>query len=771
MATTRIKDISSTVTSLASDDYIAVDGATNGTRKMVRSSIYTDVAAAFTGAPTTYDICPLNSGTNKIDATYLPTSGDTPKGAYDANAGSPSLADGVGTAGDYYDVTVSGTQNLGSGNITFTVGDVVKYNGSTWYKIDSVANFLDGYPTAATSRTALEVNSVDEDAASSQAKLIGPSLYYDGSNDVTTVADSDLLTFSTSTEFGTTTSGTWSPDDNTPTLTDGTGTLNQHYMIDRFAGTVAQGGSTLSVINGASTVAGQAVYYDGSVWRIKDIDDLPFSITASINIKDATSCGILGKYGSSNTTKEWSIETNASDFLVFTLWGTGNFTSTLTTDDALTSYEGDWIHVAIVYQGAGPGSTNAFSSCLDNAVIYINGKPVSATASNNANYFGMGNTSQAFRIGVVDASFGNVSIKRAAIYNRALSAAEVVKDKDAGGSFADEWGAGFGGVYSSDFSAGVDSWNTVGTLTLTGNIDSVGPGGDLRDDTLRMVPDATNGSHAAYKSGLTNNKRFRVSFDYYIPSTNSNVDSFNVALGSGNFLGAHTATLDAWTHYIVEGVCAAASNLMLVYLADGGATTFADAGSDDTMYIRNVKFTEIGVIADFRAENFVAGKLLDLSSNNFVGTNSGAILTGGRTGLQLDTDGASSGNTVLSIYDGTNHLAYVTDKGDLNANSISSGASSELTIATGAVTCTKSYHTIDTEGDAASDDLDTISGGRAGQILVVQANNSARTVVLKDGTGNLKLSGDITLDNTEDTAVLVSDGTNWYELSNSNNGA
>ena len=36
-------------------------------------------------------------------------------------------------------------------------------------------------------------------------------------------------------------------------------------------------------------------------------------------------------------------------------------------------------------------------------------------------------------------------------------------------------------------------------------------------------------------------------------------------------------------------------------------------------------------------------------------------------------------------------------------------SSAELVIATGAVTQTQSYHTIDTEADAASDDLDTIT--------------------------------------------------------------
>ena len=46
------------------------------------------------------------------------------------------LVDGVGTIGDFYRVSVAGTQDLGSGDITFNVGDYVAYNGSIWEKLD-----------------------------------------------------------------------------------------------------------------------------------------------------------------------------------------------------------------------------------------------------------------------------------------------------------------------------------------------------------------------------------------------------------------------------------------------------------------------------------------------------------------------------------------------------------------------------------------------------------------------------------------------------------
>lgn len=99
------------------------------------------------------------------------------------------------------------------------------------------------------------------------------------------------------------------------------------------------------------------------------------------------------------------------------------------------------------------------------------------------------------------------------------------------------------------------------------------------------------------------------------------------------------------------------------------------------------------------------------------------------------------------------------------------GDQSTKTIATGAITVTNSYHLVDTEAAAATDDLDTISGTVSGQVYIFRAANSARTVVFKDGTGNLKLAGDHSLDNGEDTITLISDGTNLYEIARSNNGA
>ena len=103
-------------------------------------------------------------------------------------------------------------------------------------------------------------------------------------------------------------------------------------------------------------------------------------------------------------------------------------------------------------------------------------------------------------------------------------------------------------------------------------------------------------------------------------------------------------------------------------------------------------------------------------------------------------------------------------------------ATQSATIASGAITLSGSWVRLliaDTEGGAASDDLTDIAGGTAGQVLVVKAADSARTVVIRS-TGNIDLStgdGDQSQDNAFDTMTLVYDGSEWLETSRSNNAA
>jgi hypothetical protein len=94
------------------------------------------------------------------------------------------------------------------------------------------------------------------------------------------------------------------------------------------------------------------------------------------------------------------------------------------------------------------------------------------------------------------------------------------------------------------------------------------------------------------------------------------------------------------------------------------------------------------------------------------------------------------------------------------------------TISGGAITYTGAYMVIDTEGGAATDDLETINGGNDGNILIIRTTNNARDITVKHGTGNIvlkPLEQDVFLDFENDRIVLQYKQSNnsWEEVSRS----
>lgn len=73
-------------------------------------------------------------GGGKVPASQLPNSIMDYKGTWAASTNTPTLADGVGNAGDVYIASDAGTVNFGAGPITFAAGDWVIYDGAVWQK-------------------------------------------------------------------------------------------------------------------------------------------------------------------------------------------------------------------------------------------------------------------------------------------------------------------------------------------------------------------------------------------------------------------------------------------------------------------------------------------------------------------------------------------------------------------------------------------------------------------------------------------------------------
>jgi hypothetical protein len=79
----------------------------------------------------------LDTG-GKVPIGQLPSSLMEYQGVWNASTNTPTLTDGTGSTGDVYRVSVSGSQNLGSGSISFNVGDYVILNSSlVWEKSDT----------------------------------------------------------------------------------------------------------------------------------------------------------------------------------------------------------------------------------------------------------------------------------------------------------------------------------------------------------------------------------------------------------------------------------------------------------------------------------------------------------------------------------------------------------------------------------------------------------------------------------------------------------
>lgn len=181
-----------------------------------------------------------------------------------------------------------------------------------------------------------------------------------------------------------------------------------------------------------------------------------------------------------------------------------------------------------------------------------------------------------------------------------------------------------------------------------------------------------------------------------------------------------------------------------------------DAGLDAVQ----IGTTTAGVIADFRSAAIVFNE--DGADRDFRAEGDTAtqlfVCDAGLDAVQIGTTVAGD---IADI-----RAARITLKKLVNL-----GTAGELTIAAGVITATTSFHNVDTEADAATDDLDTINGGSEGDILILRANDDARTVVVKDGTGNIQCAGDFSMDNVQDTIMLINNGTAWLEISRSDNGA
>jgi hypothetical protein len=252
--------------------------------------------------------------------------------------------------------------------------------------------------------------------------------------------------------------------------------------------------------------------------------------------------------------------------------------SSATTAGSVTFYtQGAILGTAVAISAGAPTSVNNASARI------INGTTTTRTAS---------------------------SLQASRMYNRALTAAEVLDLSINGVALADR-GATQTPVYTSGFSAGVDGWTSNGAVTLTGNIDGI----LSEDNWLRAVISATDIMRIT-KSGLTIGRRYRAvarigndtAGTIYIGAGSASVSSgqtvaYFISIPAGAVGAIDISEVAQTDSFTIRRVTAAG-----LYTAISGGLTF---------YTKDVEIKSIGLVSELLASNAQSntGQIIDTSGN------------------------------------------------------------------------------------------------------------------------------------------------------------
>ncbi len=233
--------------------------------------------------------------------------------------------------------------------------------------------------------------------------------------------------------------------------------------------------------------------------------------------------------------------------------------------------------------------------------LYVNGSVFNSTlgpTSDRGNW-NLASTAE-FRIGGYFVSFQNYhsAIHRFAVFNRALSAADVRNLSNHDIALADRWGS-LTPFYVGDYSAGVGSNIAGNGGSIAGNIDGISG----QDDTLRFTMDSANVGHfvsvlsTLFPPGVRN----RLTCDVFIPSGQSLITrvDFQSLQGPGTGISlAMVTTTGSWQSVAVEFVPTGSNNNgIAIYGLNGTNYVFAGNGTD-VFYIKNLRIQRVGALLD-----------------------------------------------------------------------------------------------------------------------------------------------------------------------------
>lgn len=268
-----------------------------------------------------------------------------------------------------------------------------------------------------------------------------------------------------------------------------------------------------------------------------------------------------------------------------------------------------------------------------------------------------------------------------------------------------------------------------------------------------------------YEAGTTTNKTTYTDASEAIPNANPVVldsDGYgDVWLGDGSYKFVLKDSSDAtiWTVDDIGGIAANAFGDQITTLSANTTITTAYENylvlttSSPTLSLLSAASAGEGFT--FAVKNTDSGTTtIDPDGSETIDGNASATLEEGE-GIIIFSDGTNwvtlLEQTVKLTQDNTFTATNTFSGTTAFDGKITWGDDGEQTINTGAVTLTGVFHTFDTESDAASDDLDTITTTANGLISLWRAENASRTVVAKHNTGNIfnPNAVDITLDDTD----------------------
>jgi hypothetical protein len=226
--------------------------------------------------------------------------------------------------------------------------------------------------------------------------------------------------------------GYWRNGDTTgtaayPTITDDSsnsndGTMTNMVLTDIIPETPCQTFANLYSLD-FDGVDDYLTFGDSNDFSFGDgTSDTPFSVSAWINMSDATKFRILSKSSSTGSTNvEWGLFTTGTDLLGIILYDNNTGTQIKRLTASVASYEGTWIQACGTYDGSGD-----FSGIN----IYINGVNANDSGAEVGTYVAMHSTSAPLDMGRFanpsGTTYSDGNIDEVSLWDKQLSAAEVL---------------------------------------------------------------------------------------------------------------------------------------------------------------------------------------------------------------------------------------------------------------------------------------------------------------------------------------------------------